>query len=268
MLPSGGGRCKSGGSGSEWPGTRRNPTFSTIPREKPMRLQYALCLTLAAVVCGRAAHAADAPLNTLTPEEQSAGWKLLFDGKSTAGFRNYKKDEVGAGWKIVDGALTRAEKGAGDILTKDQYGAFELSLEFNISPGGNSGVMYHVRETESAPWQTGPEIQIQDNVGGHDPQKCGWLYQFYQSEKDATKPAGEWNQLRIVISPEKCEHYMNGTKYVEYVIGSEDWNARLAKSKFSKYANFGKFDTGHICLQDHGNLVAYRNIKIRPIAAK
>lgn len=234
-----------------------------------MRLQYWFACVAACGLFAQAAVAADgAPLNTLTAEEQSAGWKLLFDGKSTEQFRNYKKDAVGPGWKIIDGALTREDKGAGDIITKEQYGAFELSLEFNISKGGNSGVMYHVRETENAPWQTGPEIQIQDNVDGHDPQKCGWLYQFYQSEVDATKPAGEWNQLRIVISPAKCEHYMNGKKYFEYQIGSDDWNARLAKSKFAKFANFGKFDTGHICLQDHGNLVAYRNIKIRPLPAK
>jgi hypothetical protein len=208
---------------------------------------------------------AEAPLNTLTPEEEKAGWKLLFDGKSAAGWRNYKKEDISPKWTIVDGALTMSEKGAGDIITKYQFGAFELSLEFNISPGGNSGVMYHVQETENTPWQTGPEIQIQDNAAGHDPQKAGWLYQFYKSDVDATKPAGQWNQLRILITPEKCEHYMNGTKYFEYVKGSDDWNAKLAASKFSKYPNFGKATSGHIALQDHGNLVAYRNIKIRPI---
>ena len=220
------------------------------------------------LVGGYAAAEETAAPNTLTAAEKDAGWKLLFDGKSTDGWRNYKKETIGAPWKIVDGALTLTEKGGGDIITKDQYGAFELSLDFNISKGGNSGVMFHVHETDGTPWQTGPEIQIQDNVGGHDPQKAGWLYQFYKSDVDATKPAGEWNTLRIVISPEKCEHYMNGVKYFEYVKGSADWNERLAKSKFSKYPNFGKFDSGFICLQDHGNLVGYRNIKIRPIAAK
>jgi|GEM_PF-418981 len=210
--------------------------------------------------------AADA-LNTLTAAEKEAGWKLLFDGKSTAGWRNYKKTEIGEGWKVVDGALSREDKGAGDIITTDQFGAFELSLDFKIAPEGNSGVMYRVRETENAPWQTGPEIQIQDNKRGHDPQQCGWLYQFYKTDTDATKPAGEWNTLKVLITPEKCVHTMNGTKYVEYVIGSDDWNKKLAESKFAKYPNFGKFETGHICLQDHGNSVAYRNIKIRTIGA-
>lgn len=211
---------------------------------------------------------AEQPLNTLSEAEAAEGWKLLFDGKTAAGWRNYKKDAVGPGWKVVDGALTRAEKGAGDILTTEQFGAFELSLEFNISPGGNSGVMYHVRETAGTPWQTGPEIQIQDNLGGHDPQKCGWLYQFYKSDVDATKPAGEWNELRVLITPERCEHRMNGKKYFEYVKGSPEWNELLAKSKFAKFPEFGKYDSGHLCLQDHGNLVSYRNIKIRPIGAK
>lgn len=214
-----------------------------------------------------AAMAVSAEANTLSEEEKQAGWKLLFDGKTTDGWRNYKKESVGAGWKVVDGALSRVDKGAGDIITDDKFGSFELSLEYNISKGGNSGLMYHVTEEEATPWRTGPEIQIQDNKDGHDPQKAGWLYQLYKPDTDATKPAGEWNQLRIVITPEKCEHYMNGVKYVEYVKGSDDWDQRVAKSKFAAFPKFGKATTGYICLQDHGNLVSFRNIKIRPISA-
>jgi hypothetical protein len=211
--------------------------------------------------------AEDKPLpNTLTEAEQAAGWKLLFDGKTTTGWRNYKKDSLGPGWKVEDGSLVRAGNGAGDILTVDQYDAFEFSVDYNISKGGNSGLMYHVTETGGAPWHTGPEIQIQDNKDGHDPQKSGWLYQLYSSEKDATKPAGEWNTLRILITPEKCQQFMNGEKYCEYVKGSDDWNERVAKSKFAKMAEFGKPTKGFICLQDHGNLVSFRNIKIRPIS--
>lgn len=203
--------------------------------------------------------------NTLTEAEKAAGWKLLFDGKTTTGWKNYKKATIGQGWKVQDGALVRADKGAGDILTNDEYEAFEFTVDYNISKGGNSGLMYHVAETEGAPWQTGPEIQIQDNKDGHDPQKSGWLYQLYTTDKDATNPAGEWNTLRILITPDKCEQYMNGVKYCEYVKGSDDWNERVAKSKFAKMANFGKPTKGYICLQDHGNLVSFRNIKIRPI---
>ncbi|MBL8828741.1 MAG: DUF1080 domain-containing protein [Planctomycetaceae bacterium] len=210
-------------------------------------------------------HAADAPLNSLTEAEKSAGWQLLFDGKSTEHFRNFKKDKVGDGWKIEDGAIVWAGKGAGDIITTEQFDAFELTLDYNISEGGNSGLMYHVLESEKTPWMTGPEIQIQDNVKGHDPQKAGWLYQLYKSDVDATKPAGEWNTLRILITPAKCEQYMNGVKYCEYVKGSPDWNERVAASKFSKMPEFGKPTKGHICLQDHGNVVKFRNIKIRKI---
>ena len=230
-----------------------------------MRCLHRLPLLFLGMFFTVAAGAAE-PLNTLSDKEKADGWKLLFDGKSTKGWRNYKKDTVGDGWKVKDGALTREDKGAGDIITTDQYGAFELTLDYNIEPGGNSGLMYHVQETGKTPWQTGPEIQIQDNKAGHDPQKAGWLYQFYSSDKDATKPAGEWNTLHIVISPEKCEHFMNGVKYFDYVKGSADWNARLEKSKFKAFPDFGKPTSGHICLQDHNNLVSYRNIKIRDLS--
>ncbi len=208
------------------------------------------------------------PPNSLTDAEKAAGWKLLFDGKTTSGWRNFKKESIGPGWKVEDGTLVRKEGGAGDIITTDQYDSFELVLEYNISKGGNSGLMYHVSEAEKSPWMTGPEIQIQDNKDGHDPQKAGWLYQLYSSDKDATKAPGEWNQLRVLITPEKCEQYMNGEKYCEYVKGSDDWNERVTKSKFAKMPDFGKPIIGHICLQDHGNLVSFRNIKIRSIAKK
>ncbi|HTN74941.1 MAG TPA: DUF1080 domain-containing protein [Pirellulaceae bacterium] len=235
-----------------------------------MKLISCFCraLCLIGALASATAFAADPPANKLTAEEEKAGWKLIFDGESTKGWRNYKKDAINPGWKVVDGALTRAAGGAGDIITADKYGAFELTLDYKISKGGNSGLMFHVTEEEGTPWMTGPEIQIQDNKDGHDPQKAGWLYQLYKSEIDATNPAGEWNTLRIVISPEKCEHYMNGKKYCEYVKGSKDWDERVAKSKFGKMPKFGKATAGYISLQDHGNEVAYRNIKIRPIAAK
>ncbi|HVJ83686.1 MAG TPA: DUF1080 domain-containing protein [Planctomycetia bacterium] len=230
-----------------------------------MKRREALTALAASAWAATALRAADGPINELSAEEKAAGWKLLFDGKTTAGWRNYKKKEVGSGWKIEDGVLVRKGRNAGDILTVDQFDAFEFTVDYKISKGGNSGLMFHVTEEEATPWMTGPEIQIQDNKDGHDPQKSGWLYQLYKSETDATKPAGEWNTLRVLITPKKCEQYMNGVKYCEYVKGSEDWNEKVAKSKFGKMPKFGKATKGHLCLQDHGNEVAFRNIKVREI---
>lgn len=213
--------------------------------------------------------------NTLSEAEKKSGWKLLFDGKTTDGWRNYKKDAVSKGWKVENGALSRAEKGAGDIITKDQYEEFELTLEYKISKAGNSGIMFHVIEQNGPPWHSGPEIQVQDNVDGHDPQKAGWLYQLYQPAIDpatnkvidATKPTGEWNQVHLIISKDRCELDMNGVRYWTCKLGSKDWNDRVAKSKFAKLEKFGNQGKGHLCLQDHNDPVSYRNIKIRPIKA-
>ena len=203
--------------------------------------------------------------NRLSSAEKADGWQLLFNGKNKEGWRNYKQETAGEGWKVIDGAIVRSSRGAGTIMTVGQYASFELSLEYKISKGGNSGIMFHATEEATTEWQTGPEIQIQDNKDGHDPQLSGWLYQLYKPDIDATYPAGEWNRVRFRITPEKGELWMNGVKYYEFVKGSADWNARVAKSKFARMNRFGKPTQGHICLQDHGNEVAYRNIKIRPL---
>ena len=220
---------------------------------------------------------AAAPTNTLTDDEKKAGWKLLFDGKTTDGWHNFKKDTINAGWQVKDGTLAVVEpKKAGDIVTKDEFDWFELSLEYNISKGGNSGIMFHVTNDGGAIWATGPEIQLQDNIEFHDPELSGWIYQLYKpavdpktnKPLDATKPPGEWNHVRVLISKEKCEVDMNGVKYYDFVLGSDDFKARIAKSKFGGMAKFAKFDKGFLGLQgDHGQ-VAFRNIKIRPIESK
>lgn len=233
-----------------------------------------ICLTLVATLLGVGAPQARGEVNNqLTTAETLSGWKLLFDGKSTDGWRNYRQTGISDGWKVADGALVRAEKGAGDIVTKDKFKAFDLSLEYKIAPEGNSGVMFHVMEDNPAPWHSGPEIQVQDNVAGHDPQKSGWLYQFYKpgNERnsdqpvDSTRPAGEWNQLFIRIAPTGCEVSMNGVLYYRFKLGDADWQKRLSESKFAKMTGFGAAGEGHICLQDHGDLVSYRNIKIREL---
>ena len=226
-------------------------------------------LLVLVLMAGRFVAAAETAPNTLTDAEKASGWKLLFDGKTTNGWRNYQKPDIAAGWKVENGELVRGTEKAGDIITAEKYGAFELSLEYNISPGGNSGLMFHVTEEGRLPWHTGPEIQIQDSTSAaKDPQKPGWLYQLYKSDVDAAKPAGEWNELRLLITPQKCATWMNGQLYYEYVKGSKDWDERVAKSKFASQPNFGKPTSGHICLQDHGNPVKFRNVKVRVIEQK
>ncbi|HIA20477.1 MAG TPA: DUF1080 domain-containing protein, partial [Planctomycetaceae bacterium] len=162
----------------------------------------------------------ETPSATITPSEKQSGWKLLFDGKTTKGWRNYQANNISSGWKVIEGALTQVDKAAGDIVTEDQYDSFELSLEYKVATGAKSGLLYHVIESESFVWQSGPEVQIQDNINTSDRFKAGWLYQLYSTDLDTTRPAGEWNELRIRITPELCEHSMNGVKYFSYVKGS------------------------------------------------
>ena len=217
-------------------------------------------------------------VNTLSEAEKAAGWKLLFNGTNFDGWNNFHHPGlVAPGWAVTNGALACIDPHrAGDIVTTGKYDWFELSIEYNISVAGNSGIMYHVDESGGAVWATGPEFQLEDNKEAHDPVRCGWLYALYQppiDDKtgkilDATKPVGEWNHIRLVISPEKCIHEINGVKYFEYVLGSDDFKARVAKSKFASMPGFATFNTGYLALQgDHGQ-VMFRNIKIRPIAAK
>jgi hypothetical protein len=215
--------------------------------------------------------------NTLTDGENQEGWKLLFNGRDLDGWHNFRTNTVRPGWQVKDGTLACVDPhDAGDLCTEDQYDWFELQLDYNFSEGGNSGVMYHVTDQGRSAWATGPEVQLEDNAKAADPQRCGWLYALYQppidpkTEKplDATKPAGEWNRVRLLITPEKCEHEINGVKYFDYVLGSEDFNQRVARSKFSRMPLFAKSNIGYLVLQgDHGQ-VSFRNIKIRPIAPK
>ncbi len=244
------------------------------------------CLLCGLLLADGSNSLAEVPLNELTPAEKRGGWKLLFDGKTTDGWRNYRQQTLGNGWTIKNGALTRANNKAGDIITANEYRYFELSIEYNISEGGNSGIMFHVTEqADNAAW-SGPEIQILDNVHGHDPQKSGWLYQLYKPIKpdwarkveqqvglkspevdDATRPAGQWNHIYLRVAPQLCEVAVNGVSYYYFQLGDEEWNKRVAASKFAKYPQFGKAAAGHLCLQDHGKLVAFRNIKIRELPA-
>jgi len=223
---------------------------------------------VAAIGFGAIITAADAP-NTLTAAEKKDGWKLLFDGTTTNGWRGFKKDTVPAGWKAVDGALTRVDK-AGDLITTDKYADFDLTFEWRIAKNGNSGVFYHVAEAPDLDtvYRTGPEYQLIDNEGHPDAKNgpdrwAGANYALNAPTKSETRPIGEWNQSRIVVKGPHVEHWLNGTKVVEYELWSPDWKARVAKSKFNTMPRYGMEKTGYIALQDHGNEVAFRNMKIK-----
>jgi hypothetical protein len=217
--------------------------------------------------------AEEAALNTLTAEEKAAGWKLLFDGKDASQWRGYKMDKLPDNWSVKDDALTRTSPEGQDIITRDEFESFELSLDWKISKGANSGVMFKVQESAPNSYETGPECQIIDNASQTGPhaQLTGWMYGLYSASVDVTKPIGEWNHMVIKCQKTpagtfQCEHWLNGTKLVSYEIGSDDWNEKVAKSKFAKWPGFGKADKGHICLQCHeGELAAFRNIKIREL---
>ena len=245
-----------------------NPLTTPVP---PMRLLMA-CAAAALIAAPRpsvaqgAMASGPAGLNTLTAAERSAGWRLLFDGKTTAGWRGFKQDSVPSGWQVVDGALTWVASG-GDIITRDKFRNFELTLEWNIAPAGNSGIFYRGSEDDDAIYWNAPEMQVLDDAGHVDGKSrltaAGAAYDVYPSPAGVVKAAGQWNQVRLVVKGKHVEHWLNGVKMVEYQFGSPDWTAKVKASKFASHPHYGRNATGYIGLQDHGDKVAYRNIKIR-----
>jgi hypothetical protein len=201
-----------------------------------------------------------------TQASQEGGWRSLFDGTTTAGWRGYKKTDVPAGWRVVEGAWTRVGPG-GDIITTDQFGNFELSLEWKVQAKGNSGVFYRVTEEGDETYFTGPEMQVLDDAGHPDGKSrltsAGAAYGLYPSPGGVVKPAGQWNEARVLANGAHVEHWLNGTKVVDYELWSPDWEKRVKESKFAAWPKYGRASSGHIALQDHGDTVAYRNIKIR-----
>jgi len=220
-----------------------------------------IALLLVAGLLGTSAFAAE---NTLSAKEKAAGWVLLFDGKTTQGWRSYKKTEAGPQWQVIDGALTLTAGGGGDLVTDKEYANFELAFDWRISTLGNSGVMYHVSEAGGDhPYLTGPEYQLLDNAHGEPPlERAGALFGLVAPSQDVTRKVGTFNHSVLKVDHSHVEHWLNGVKVAEYTIGSEDFLARIKGTKFEKWPDFAKHDSGLIALQDHGDGVAFRTIKI------
>jgi hypothetical protein len=211
---------------------------------------------------------AQSATNTLTPAEKAEGWKLLFDGTSLNGWRAFKSETPPAGWKAVKGELVREGSG-GDLMTVDQFGDFELRLEWKVTKNGNSGIMFRVTDQANLTYETGPEFQILDNGGHKDGANpltsAGSNYAMHAPVRDVTRPVGEWNDVRLIVRGAHVEHWMNGVKLLEYELWSDDWDKRMKASKFAKMPHYGRAKRGHLVLQDHGDLVWYRNVKIKTL---
>jgi alpha-3'-ketoglucosidase len=211
---------------------------------------------------------ASAAINTLTPAEKAAGWRLLFDGKTTAGWRSYGADTMPTGWQVVDGLLTRVSRAA-DIITKEQFSNFELTLDWKLERGGNSGLFYRAVEGLEWIYMGAPEFQLLDDAGHNDGKNpltsAGALYGLYASPRGVVKPAGEWNTAKVVARGTHIEHWLNGQKVVDCEQGSADWAKRVAGSKFAAWPLYGKSMKGYIGLQEHGGRGEFRNIKIREL---
>ena len=216
--------------------------------------------------------------NQLSPEEKSEGWQLLFNGKNTKGWHRYGGGAIDSVWKVQGDALcldTMAKKaynikGDWDIVTEQEYDNFDLKLEWQISKDGNSGIIFYIHEDKAKhnwPWETGMEMQVLDNSGHPDAKypkhRAGDLYDIIAVSKENVRPYGEWNQVEIRSLNGQLDFYLNGENVVSTKLWDDNWKKMIANSKFRNMAGFGTYTKGRIGLQDHGNGVCYRNIRIK-----
>lgn len=194
-------------------------------------------------------------------------WQTLFDGRDLSAWRVFGKP-AGAPvtWAVENGTLAWRKDG-GNLMTRESFADFELELEWKISPGGNSGIMFRVDPTSDKPPQTGPEIQVLDDAKHKDGKNpltsAGALYAMYAPSKPMARPVGEWNTLRLRVQGNRVQNWLNGEPVVDVEMGTAEWQARFAKSKFARFPNYGRIPSGPILLQDHGDAVWFRNIRIR-----
>ena len=210
------------------------------------------------------------------PAADTSGWITLFDGKTTAGWHSYGKATVTERWKVADGTLyvdtTKKGSEGGDLCTTEEYDNFDFKLEWKIAPNGNSGIIFYVNEDTTKyhnTYETGPEMQVLDNEGHADGKtikhRAGDLYDLITCNKETVKPVGEWNEVEIKSKDGKLDFYLNATNVVSTTMWDDNWKAMVAASKFKSMPGFGIYKKGKIALQDHGNMVWYRNIKIKQL---
>ncbi len=221
-----------------------------------MRTFYAVLIVIGATLFGEA-------------QQSKTVWRVLFDGTSLDAWRGYKTDKVPAGWRIADGSIVK-DAPVGDIVSKDEFGDFELELEWKIGEAGNSGIFYRGTEEYDHIYWSAPEYQLLDDIKATDNKTrltcAGAAYALYPSPAGHLKPVGQWNRTRIVAKGPHVEHWLNGVKLLEYELWSPDWEAKVKASKFAAYPNFGRAKKGHIALQgDHSGTLAFRNIRVREI---
>jgi len=213
--------------------------------------------------------------NLLTEAEKQDGWVLLFDGKDPTGLRGFKKEGMptDGSWTIVDGTIRHTKGvGGGDIVTKDQFGDFEFSVDWLVTPGANSGIIYRSTEDHQYTWETGMEMQILDDArhpdGKNAKTRAGTLYALQACAHETARPPGEWNHAHVIVKGTHIQHWLNGVKVVDVDTASEEYKKAYSESKFTKMPDFGTRSKGHICLQDHGDEVWFRNIKVKSLDAK
>lgn len=213
-----------------------------------------------------------AAINQLSSEEAEAGFQSLFDGESLDHWRGFKLDQVPAGWAVADGVVhflppTGDDAGPrADLLSREQYRNFEFRFDWAVTPGGNSGVMFHVSEDAPASYSTGPEFQILDDGGHRDGQRmetsAASNYALHARQGGELVPLGEFNTSALRVEGAAVTHWLNGEEVVEYTLWDDEWKELVAASKFASMPGYGMMETGHIALQDHGNEIWFRNLRI------
>ena len=225
--------------------------------------------TIALVLSGAGCASSQTNTSGTTANQAASGWRPLFDGTTLAGWRVYKSQEQPTGWFVKDGALMKT-KGTDDIITVDQFSDFELELDWKLSRGGNAGLFYRATEEYVKVYWSATEYQLLDDPNARDGQSpltsAGAAYGLYPPPKGVVKPAGEWNTTRVVAKGAHVEHWLNGTKLLEYELWSPDWEAKVKASKFAVWPNYGRARRGYIAVQgDHGGELSLRNIRIREL---